>query len=87
MGFQFRRLKFQFTRDVLANAIHRQATAGAHFFFFRQVVLVVDLRQLVPVDLAFLAPAAMPAYVDTLVVGTCQFWKIGARRRVRVQVE
>jgi len=64
MGFQLRRLQFQFTRDILADAVHPSATARANLLFFRQVVLVADLRQLVPVDLAFLAPTAMALQVD-----------------------
>jgi hypothetical protein len=46
-------------------------------------VLVANLRQLVPIDLAILA-AAMAAYVDALAVGTFRLRKIGAWRRVRV---
>ena len=69
VGFQLRRLQLQFPRDVLADAVHLPATARADLLFFRQVVLMADLRQLVPVDLAFLAVAAMALHVDG-VVGT-----------------
>ncbi len=48
---------------------------------------MADLRQLVPVNFAFLTTATMAAYVDALAVGTFRFRKIGARRRVRVQIE
>jgi hypothetical protein len=40
------------------------STARADLLFFRHVVLVADLRQLVPVDLALLAVAAVAAHVD-----------------------
>ena len=59
MGLQLRRLQFQFSRDILADAVHRSATAGAELLFFRQIMLVTDLRQLIPVDFAFLAATAM----------------------------
>ena len=52
MGFQLGRLIFQFPRDVFTDTVHCAATAGADFFFIREVVLVVDLPQLVPIDLA-----------------------------------
>jgi hypothetical protein len=67
MGLELGRLEFQFPRDVFADAVHRAAT-GADFFFIRQVVLVVDLPQLIPIDLAILA-AAMALYFsfDSLV--------------------
>jgi hypothetical protein len=57
MGFQFCRLVFQFAGDVFADAVHRATTAGADFLFIREVVLVMDLPQLVPIDLAPLAAA------------------------------
>ena len=63
VGFQLRRLQFQFPRDVLADAVHLPAAARADLLFFRQVVIMADLRQLVPVDLAFLAVAAMTMHV------------------------
>ena len=86
MGFQLRRLQLQFSRDVLADAVHLSATAGADLLFFRQVMLMADLRQLVPVDLAFLAATAMALHVDG-VVGTREFRRIAVGRQVRVQIE
>ena len=49
-------------------------------------MLVADLRQLVPVDLAFLAATAMALYVDG-VVGTRGFCRIAVDRHVRAQLE
>ena len=68
MGFQLRWLKLQFTRNVLTNTVHPSAAARTVLFFFAQVVLVADLRQLVPVDLAILTATAMATQVDALAV-------------------
>ena len=76
VGFQLRRLQLQFPRDVLADAVHPPATARADLLFFRQVVLMADLRQLVPVDLALLTAATMALHIDG-VVGTRNFRRIG----------
>ena len=81
VSFQLGRLEFQFPRDVFADAIHRAATAGADFFFIRQVVLVVDLPQLIPIDLAPLA-AAMAFDFGSLAWSGEVFRFVGRRRPV-----
>ena len=54
---QFGWLKFELPRDVLADTNHLAAAARARFFFIRQVVLMANLRQFIPVNLA--SPATL----------------------------
>ena len=58
VSFQLGRLVFEFSRDVFTDAVHLVSAARTHLFFRFQVVVVWDLMQLVPVNLAIL-PAAM----------------------------
>ena len=55
VSFQPGRLKLEFSRDILTNAVHRLATARAHLFFIIQIMVVDDLSQFLPIDLTLLA--------------------------------
>ena len=86
MGFQLGRLQLQFSGHILADPVHLSTTAGADLLRFRQVVLMADLRQLVPVDLAFLPATTMALHLDG-VGSTGGFRKIGIGRQARIQIE
>ena len=84
VSFQLRPLEFQLPRDVLTDAVHRAATARTLPFFFRQVVGVHDLWQIVPIDLAFLAATAMAFDFDFIArAGSI----VGLVRHRQVQLE
>ena len=49
-------------------------------------MLMADLRQLLPVDLAFLSATTMALHLDGI-SGTGGFREIGIGRRARIQIE
>lgn len=85
VGFQLGRLKLQFSRDVLADAVHRTTTARAYLFFIREVVLMVDLPQLIPIDLAPLAAAMAFDFGFDFFVGSREVFRLVGRRWVQVE--
>jgi len=82
MGFQLGRHIFQFPRDVFTDAVHRAATARTGFLFIRQVMLVADLPQLIPIDLTPLATTMAFDFGFGFLVPRRGVFRFVGRRRV-----
>ena len=85
VSFELGRLVLQFPRDVLADALHRPPTARARLVFLLEVVVVANLRQLVPVDLALLAAAMGFHFVAGFWIWRGGHWRLAQERRVQLE--
>jgi hypothetical protein len=85
VSFELGRLVLQFPRDILADALHRPPTARARLVFLLEVVVVVNLMELAPVDLAFLAAAMSFEFAAGFRIRRGGHWQLVGQRRVQLE--